>query len=86
MSWLVSVVDVLIKYKFVIAFYALIILIVYFNRKKFTFQAKFIALFRTKIGIKLMDKIANRHRDCISRHAFHRLFYYSGRLSADLCS
>ncbi len=65
MSWLVSVVDVLIKYKFVIAFYALIILIVYFNRKKFTFQAKFIALFRTKIGIKLMDKIANRHRELL---------------------
>ena len=47
------------EYKFVVLFYITIIAIVYFNRKKFDFQSKFIALYRTKIGINLMHKLAD---------------------------
>ena len=42
-----------------IIFYALIILIIIIYRKKFDIHAKIIALYRTKIGIKTIDKIAN---------------------------
>lgn len=41
-------------YGTVMLFYAIIIFLIYKNRKKFDFQAKFIAMYRTKIGIKLM--------------------------------
>lgn len=51
--------DFLIEYKFVVLFYTLIVLIVVKYRKKFTFQAKFIALYRTKVGINLMHKFAD---------------------------
>ena len=42
-----------------VIFYALIILIIIIYRKKFDIHAKIIALYRTKIGIKAIDKIAN---------------------------
>jgi len=45
---------------FVIGFYAIIVLLIIVFRKKFEFQAKFIALFRTKLGLKAMDKISKR--------------------------
>ncbi|NQU97851.1 site-2 protease family protein [Candidatus Woesearchaeota archaeon] len=48
-----------IEYKFVILFYIAIIAIVLLNKKKFAFQAKFIALYRTKVGINLMHKFAD---------------------------
>jgi len=41
----------------VVIFYSLVFSLIYLNRKKFDIQAKFIALYRTKIGIKLMKKI-----------------------------
>jgi membrane-associated protease RseP (regulator of RpoE activity) len=41
-----------------IIFYAIIILIVYFNRKKFDIYAKVIALHRMKFGIRTIDRIA----------------------------
>ena len=53
-----SFLSVIINYKFVILFYVIIVAIVFFYKKKFFFQAKFIALYRTKIGIKLMHKVA----------------------------
>ncbi len=46
------------SYISVIFFYSLIILLIYFNRKKFEFQGKIIAMYRTKIGIKWMDRLA----------------------------
>lgn len=49
------------QYKFVILFYLIIIFIIVRFRHKFEFQAKFIALYRTKIGLKLMDKIGTKH-------------------------
>jgi len=54
-----SFLSFVIEYKFVILFYVLIIAIVVVNKKKFDFQAKFIALYRTKVGIKLMHKFSD---------------------------
>ncbi len=46
------------NYLFVLFFYVLIIFLIYYNRKKFEIHAKFIALYRTKIGINWMKKIS----------------------------
>jgi len=48
------------EYKTVILFYSLIFLIVYLNRKKFEVHAKFIYLYRTKIGINLMSFVSKK--------------------------
>jgi len=46
------------EYKWVILFYGTIIVLLYIYRKKFDTQGKFILLYRTKFGLKLMDRIA----------------------------
>ena len=58
------------NYKFVLLFYAVIILIVFLNRKKFQFQGKIIALYRTKVGLGLMDRIAEKHRNLVQLLGF----------------
>ena len=69
----------LLQYKFVIVFYVLIILIVVLNKKKFDFQAKFIALYRTKVGIKLMHKCADRFGPVIRGCGYAGIFLgYAG--------
>lgn len=55
-----SIVSVFIKYKFTFIFYSFILLIVYLNRKKFEVHAKIIYLYRTQIGIKLMNFFGKR--------------------------
>ncbi len=50
-------------YKWVILFYSTIILLVFIFRKKFVMQNKFIAMYKTKIGLRLMDRIGNKHRE-----------------------
>lgn len=55
----------LIEYKFVLAFYIGVILLLYLNRKKFEFQAKVIALYRTKIGLKLMKRWGEKYSELI---------------------
>ena len=59
-----SFLSFLINYKYVLLFYTSVALIVYFNRKKFDVEAKFIYLYRTKFGLKLIDSIA-RHKKTI---------------------
>ncbi len=61
----------LIEYKTAILFYALVFLIVYLNRKKFDVHGRFVYLYRTKIGIKLMDLAANK---------FSRLIRFFGHI------
>lgn len=56
------------EYKTVIIFYLAIFLLIFFNRKKFDIEAKFIALYRTSLGLKWMDFLATRYRE------FFRLF------------
>ena len=51
--------------KVVILFYLGVILFVILNRKRFQFQLKIIALYKTSCGIKLMDAIASRFRELI---------------------
>ncbi|MBW2991581.1 site-2 protease family protein [Candidatus Woesearchaeota archaeon] len=56
-----SFLSVIIQYKWVILFYLIIILIIVRNKKKFEFQAKFIALYRTKVGLRLIEKIGTKY-------------------------
>ncbi len=51
--------------KIVLLFYLLVALLVFIKRKKFQFQLGFIALYRTKLGLGLMDRIASRHRETV---------------------
>ena len=67
-----SLISVMLKYKFTIIFYSAIILFVYINSKKFDLHGKFIALYRTKIGINFMNYIS-----MIARK-FIRFFGYIG--------
>ncbi|RJQ17074.1 hypothetical protein C4573_03400 [Candidatus Woesearchaeota archaeon] len=58
-------IDFLIHNKWIILFYLVILAIVIINRKKFEFQAKFIALYKTKIGIPFMQKFADKYGEVI---------------------
>jgi len=58
-------VSILAEYKWVILFYLCIILIIYFNRKKFDIQAKVIALYRTKIGVNFIEKFVKNKEKLI---------------------
>lgn len=49
------------EYGIVILFYVGVISLIYFNKSKFHFENKFIAMYKTKLGLKLMDKIGNKH-------------------------
>lgn len=54
------VADWISEYGLVIAFYIAVVLLIYFNRKKFEFQGKVVAIYKTKIGLKFMQKIADK--------------------------
>jgi len=58
--------------RYALLFYGLIILLLIINRKKFEIHAKIIALYKTKIGIRLMDKWAEKYK------GFVQIFGYSG--------
>lgn len=60
------------EHKYALLFYALVILLVYLNRRKFEIRAKIIALYKTKIGLKLMDTWAEKYRE------FFKIFGYCG--------
>ena len=55
-----------------IIFYALLIRYIVTHKSRFHFQGKIFALYKTKLGLKLMDKIPKR---------FPRLFHHMGALS-----
>ncbi len=48
------------RYWFVILFYFVIILLIYIYRKRFQFEGKIVALYKTKVGLKLMDKFGKK--------------------------
>jgi membrane-associated protease RseP (regulator of RpoE activity) len=53
----------LLAYKWVILFYGGIILLLYIYRKRFESQGALVKLYRTKLGLNAMDRIAsNRHK------------------------
>ena len=53
------------KYKFILLFYAVILIFVIVKRKKFEFQAKIIALYRMKWGLAWMDKYSTKFREWV---------------------
>lgn len=57
-----AVLETLLAYKWVILFYAAVIGVIYFFRDKFDWQAKFIGLYRTKVGLKLMNRLGKHTR------------------------
>ncbi len=60
-----SFVSFLTEYKWVILFYLAIFLIIYINRKKFDIQAKVIALYRTSIGVKFIERFVKNKEKLI---------------------
>lgn len=60
-----SFLSFLADYKWVILFYLLIILFIIVKRKKFVFQSKIIALYKTKIGLKIIDRIGTKYSEFI---------------------
>ncbi|PLW80300.1 hypothetical protein C0585_03205 [Candidatus Woesearchaeota archaeon] len=53
--------SVLIKYWHVFLFYISLIILLYLNRNKFEMQGRFVFLYKTKFGLKLMDSIAEKY-------------------------
>jgi membrane-associated protease RseP (regulator of RpoE activity) len=60
-----SFLSFLANYKWVILFYLLIIIFIVVKRKNFIFQGKIIALYRTKIGLRLIDRIGTKYSEFI---------------------
>ncbi|MEA3430673.1 MAG: site-2 protease family protein [Nanoarchaeota archaeon] len=50
----------ILTYKWIILFYSIVLFIIIKYKHKFEIEAKIIALYKTKIGIKLMDKISGK--------------------------
>jgi hypothetical protein len=55
----------LLRNKFVVLFYLAVVMFVFLRRKRFEFHLKVIALYKTGIGIKLMDRLASKYRELI---------------------
>lgn len=53
------------RHKLVVGFYLFIALLLFVYRKKFQFQFKVIALYRTTFGLNLMSRIASRYRELV---------------------
>ncbi len=60
-----QVLSFIIKYKFVFLFYLAITIFLITKRKRLDFQAKVIILFRTKFGLKWIEKFTNKFREWI---------------------
>src|SRR3989338_538901 len=62
---MIDVLAFILKYKFILIFYLLVILFVAYNWKRIERQAKIIFLFRTKLGLKWMDKYSQKFREWV---------------------
>ncbi len=69
-----SFLSVLLEYKWTILFYTFIIGFVYFNKKRFEKQAAFVYLYKTKIGLKFMDKVSKKFRKLIQIWGYIGIF------------
>jgi len=56
-----SIISTLLEFKIVILFYVGIVSLLYLNRKKFDKEGPFIFLYRTKLGLNLMDKVSSKY-------------------------
>ncbi len=59
------ILDFIIKYKAIFIFYAIIILFLALKRKSWDVQNKIIILYRTKLGLNLIDKVSSKFREGI---------------------
>lgn len=57
-------------YRWTILFYSTIIILLILFRKKFDMQNRFVAMYRTKIGLKLMDRIGVKHSELVKLIAY----------------
>jgi len=62
---MIDVLAFILKYKFILIFYLLVISFIAFNWKRIEKQAKIIFLFRTKLGLKWMDKYSSKFREWV---------------------
>ena len=75
------IIQPILKYKFILLFYSLVVFLVYINRKKFDFQGKFIALYRTKIGLNIMNSAALKARRILRYTGYLGIFFgFAGML------
>jgi len=65
-----EIVSIFLNYKLVILFYASVLLVLFLNRKKFDFQGKLIALYRTKVGLRLMERVSQKYREAVKLFGF----------------
>ncbi len=60
-----SILTFLIEYKWTILFYLVIILLVYINKRKFDIEGKIVALYRTKVGLRFIDRFVKGKEELI---------------------
>jgi membrane-associated protease RseP (regulator of RpoE activity) len=60
-----SLINVLFDYRWVILFYSAVILFVYLNRNKLHKEASLVYLYKTKLGLNLMEKVGRRFRKLV---------------------
>ncbi len=58
-----SIINFVLQYKWVLLFYLIIAIVIIVNRKKFQVENKFILLYRTKHGIDIINKIADKNKE-----------------------
>lgn len=56
--------------KWVLLFYGLILLLIYLNRRRFDVQSKIVLMYKTRIGLGLMDRIGTRHAELVKFVAY----------------
>ncbi len=60
-----QITEALLSHKWIILFYAAVFLFIFINRKKFDIHFKIAALYKTRWGIQLMDRLAAKHSELI---------------------
>jgi len=62
---MIDVLAFILKYKFILIFYLLVVLFIALSWKKIDRQAKIIFLYRMKLGIRWMDYISQKFREWV---------------------
>ncbi len=62
-----GILEFLTSWQFVLLFYVGVVLLIYLNRDKFDFEAKFVALLRTGFGLEKIEKIGKKYSTLIQK-------------------
>ncbi len=65
MALMQSALTFLSSWKFIVLFYVILAIVVFINRKKFQVEGGFILLYKTKWGMSLIDKVAEKYKEFI---------------------